>query len=641
MLERELSFQAAPLFAFWAGALAQMLPEGMSAQQAHLGTFAQAPSSVTALNAWLQRADGRDRLVADLKRLLDLDTAESLTLALLLQVERDPQLPPLLATLQQPYGEMRPCLGLIQQILARYLGEDDGLIGRLRHGVLSQSGVVLWEESPELPLVQQSPRLHPDLVACDMHPQGLWPDTQLLPSRPLSDSLQQAVHAQVNGLRGVSRISLVLRCVDSEEGKAVAAAIARGLMRKPLWLGSKGIEAALGVWCELSGYLPVLRAEAAPGETRCLPSLTGYTGPLLVLAGADGTFEREQARVESWTIPRTPVDERRALWQELLPELDAQDLGQRYRVGAQRIQQLADKARRRAHLENRCVEPADLRQAAWGDSQVLAGLAQPVADNVPDAALVLRPGTRQDLDNLVQRCRRREELTSGLGITLQSRYQSGVRALFVGPSGTGKTLAAAWLATRLGLPLYRVDSAAVSSKYIGDTEKNLARLLAQAEAEGVVLLFDEADALFGKRTDIKDSNDRFANAQTNYLLQRIEQYDGIVVLTGNSRQRLDAAFTRRLDLILEFPAPGPQERRDLWLSHLGQGQGLQLRELNMLAGSCDLSGGQIRNIVLDAAVRAGQRTIDLDALCQAIAAEYRKQGKPIPTEVRQQLTHAP
>src|SRR2546430_13862603 len=119
---------------------------------------------------------------------------------------------------------------------------------------------------------------------------------------------------------------------------------------------------------------------------------------------------------------------------------------------------------------------------------------------------------------------------SGLGASATARYHPGVRALFVGPSGTGKTLAAGWLATRLGLPLYRVDLASVTSKYIGETEKNLAQLLARAEQAEVILLFDEADSLFGKRTDITDSNDRFANAQTNYLLQRIENYDGIVLL---------------------------------------------------------------------------------------------------------------
>jgi SpoVK/Ycf46/Vps4 family AAA+-type ATPase len=207
-----------------------------------------------------------------------------------------------------------------------------------------------------------------------------------------------------------------------------------------------------------------------------------------------------------------------------------------------------------------------------------------------------------------------------------------VRALFVGPSGTGKTLAACWLATKLGLPLYRVDLANINSKYIGETEKNLARLLARAERTEAVLLFDEADSLFGKRTEIRESNDRFANTQTNYLLQRIETFDSIAILTSNSRGRFDTAFSRRLDMIVEFPAPAPAERRALWQAHLGEGHSLTMQELNLVAGQCDFAGGQIRNVVLAAAVaaRGHGQIIDFPKLLHALQAEYRKAGRPLP-----------
>ena len=150
-----------------------------------------------------------------------------------------------------------------------------------------------------------------------------------------------------------------------------------------------------------------------------------------------------------------------------------------------------------------------------------------------------------------------------------------------------------------------MDLASVTSKYIGETEKNLAELFGRAEHAEVVLLFDEADSLFGKRTDVKDSNDRFANQQTNYLLQRIESFEGITLLTSNSRARFDSAFTRRLDAIIEFLAPGPVERRALWLAHLGAANTLDAVALNRLAANCDLAGGHIRNVVLGAAALAG------------------------------------
>ena len=261
----------------------------------------------------------------------------------------------------------------------------------------------------------------------------------------------------------------------------------------------------------------------------------------------------------------------------------------------------------------------------------MGSLAQRIDDEVGDDTLVVPSTLRAALEALCARCRRREDLAKALGPAARSRYRPGVRILFAGPSGTGKTLAAAWLATRLGLPLYRVDLAAVTSKYIGETEKNLAQLFARAEHAEVLLLFDEADALFGKRTDVKDSNDRFANQQTNYLLQRIEAFDGIALLTTNGRSRFDSAFTRRLDAIIEFPAPAPDARRALWLAHLGPAHGLEEGQINRIAGSCDLAGGHIRNSALAAASRCPPGTAPgYASLCEAIAAEYRKLGRQPP-----------
>jgi len=176
----------------------------------------------------------------------------------------------------------------------------------------------------------------------------------------------------------------------------------------------------------------------------------------------------------------------------------------------------------------------------------------------------------------------------------------------------------------------------VTSKYIGETEKNLAQLLARAEQAEVVLLFDEADALFGKRTDVRDANDRFVNSQTNYLLQRIESFDGLALLTSNSRARLDSAFSRRLDMILDFPLPGPEERRELWRSHLGTAHRLTLREVNQLSAAADLAGGHVRNAVFAAAViaRAHERPIEYADVIQGVRSEYRKLGRQLPSELQ-------
>jgi SpoVK/Ycf46/Vps4 family AAA+-type ATPase len=280
---------------------------------------------------------------------------------------------------------------------------------------------------------------------------------------------------------------------------------------------------------------------------------------------------------------------------------------------------------------------SDVIAAAWtAEGSGLDALAEPLRAQVADEALIVSPALRADLDALMLRCRMRDDLVEGLGASARTRYRPGVRALFIGPSGTGKTLAAGWIATRLGLPLYRVDLASVTSKYIGETEKNLSQLLARAEQAEVILLFDEADSLFGKRTEISDANDRFANAQTNYLLQRIENYDGIVLLTSNSQARFDDAFTRRLDSVIEFPLPGPEERRALWKSHMGTHTSLEPAELNRLAVLLDLNGGHVRNAVLAAAVRArtDRRGIEFEDLLAGLEAELRKLGRQVPLELQ-------
>jgi hypothetical protein len=371
--------------------------------------------------------------------------------------------------------------------------------------------------------------------------------------------------------------------------------------------------------------------ELSPGEMRRLPELPGYAGPVLVAAGVDGSFEREGDPVGNWRVPLPLPVERVALWQaHLTPEL-AQRVGAQHRHSPVHIEHLARAARHEARLAGD-TELADMhvkRAARSGAAGELGTLAQLLPENVPDEALVVPADLRETLLGLRQRCQMREGLADALGPSTRTRYRPGVRALLVGPSGTGKTLAAGWMACSLGLPLYRVDLASVASKYIGETEKNLAQLFARAEHAEVVLLFDEADSLFGKRTEVNDANDRFANQQTNYLLQRIESFDGIAILTSNSRSRFDSAFTRRLDAIIDFPAPGPEERRALWFAHLGGHHTLPISQINRVAATCDLAGGHIRNVTL-AAASLCEGQISYETLRCAIESEYRKLGRQMP-----------
>ncbi len=207
---------------------------------------------------------------------------------------------------------------------------------------------------------------------------------------------------------------------------------------------------------------------------------------------------------------------------------------------------------------------------------------------------------------------------------------AGLTALFAGDSGTGKTLSAEVVAAGLGLDLYLIDLSTVVDKYIGETEKNLDRIFSEADRVNGVLLFDEADAIFGKRSEVKDARDRYANVEIAYLLQRMERFDGLAILTTNLRANLDEAFLRRLDAIVDFPLPDEEERLSLWRLHLRPGLPVAPDlDIAFLAGSFRVSGGSIRNICVSAAYLAAaeDRPVAMADLVRATEREYDKLGR--------------
>jgi SpoVK/Ycf46/Vps4 family AAA+-type ATPase len=206
----------------------------------------------------------------------------------------------------------------------------------------------------------------------------------------------------------------------------------------------------------------------------------------------------------------------------------------------------------------------------------------------------------------------------------------GLKVLFAGESGTGKTMAAQVIATDLGLDVFRVDLATVVSKYIGETERNLDRIFGAAEGSNAILFFDEADALFGKRSEVKDAHDRYANIEVSYLLQRMESYPGAVVLATNYRRNIDEAFMRRLDFAIDFPFPEPADRARIWKRLLPDSAPVGPDvDVEALARRFELSGGSIRNCSVSAAFTAADDggRIDMRHLVGAVAAEYRKIGR--------------
>jgi hypothetical protein len=584
-------------------------------------------------------ATPHDRALLELAEHVRLTHVELLAIALLAAVEDDPVFARAVARMQAPAHLSRPTLGLLAAVCAPLAADQVTAFHELVAGHARETGVLVIHDVG-VPLAEQSAALAPPiyLAVCrrDAVLAGLMPGEPA--AVPLPASLVIACSRLATALRDGDR-ALMVRASSPLEGRTVCVAIAAARGQRAAFLDDTPIP-GLGPYLTLRRLVPVFVVDLGPGERKRLVSPRGYHGPVLVLASREGTVELDGTSVPSWPVPVPSPREREILWHAELDDRElAHTLGTEYRHGASRIAQLARSARRLASIEGNRLQRRHVRDASWiSEGPGLGGLAEPLRDEIPDEAMVTTPTLRRDLDLLLARCLAREGLGTDLGTAIRARMRPGVRAMFVGPSGTGKTLAASWLATRLALPLYRVDLASVTSKYIGETEKNLAQVLSRAEHEEIVLLFDEADSMFGKRTDVKEANDRFANAQTNFLLQRIESFDGIVVLTSNSRSRLDPAFTRRLDSVIEFPLPGPEERRALWQAHLGTAHDLDAAAINRLAASVDLVGGHIRNAVLSAAVlaRRAARRICFADLVTGLLVEYRKLGRSVPPELQRE-----
>jgi hypothetical protein len=331
---------------------------------------------------------------------------------------------------------------------------------------------------------------------------------------------------------------------------------------------------------------------------------------------------------------RPGPSERAELWRAALDGADAADAADAasvFRLGPRQIARAGAVARLRARVEQRPLAPDDVRAGARAlNGSSLERLARRIEPRAGWEELVLPREALDALLELVELVRQRDYVFDEWGVRRTGAEGRGTKALFAGDSGTGKTLGAEVVAGALGLDLYAIDLATVVDKYIGETEKNLDRVFREAEAVNGILFFDEADALFGKRTDVSDARDRYANLETAYLLQRMEAFDGVTILASNLKANLDEAFARRLDAVVDFPAPDEDARRLIWDRCLGP---LAPRaddlDLDFCASAFELSGGNIRNCALLAAsLAAGRRgQITMADAIHAVRREYRKLGR--------------
>jgi hypothetical protein len=392
--------------------------------------------------------------------------------------------------------------------------------------------------------------------------------------------------------------------------------------------------------------------EALPGEpaerTRTLGALcAALRGIPLITHGTVGWAPEWAADTPVvLTVPAPSPERQAARWHHALAQAaddnaadglatgDAEGLAAAvaaHRLDSGQVRRAADVAVRTAVLAGRPVRPDDLRTAVRAQNGAgLDRLARRVEPGVGWDDLVLPPATHRRLRELALRARHREQVLGQWGMRPGGGRGRGVIALFAGESGTGKTMSAEVVAADLGMDLYVVDLSTVVDKYIGETEKNLERIFTEASAVNAVLLFDEADAIFGKRSEVKDAHDRHANIESAYLLQRMESFDGIAVLTTNLRANLDEAFTRRLDVVADFPVPDSGQRLALWERCLGDRlpRAGDL-DLPFCADRFELAGGSIRACAVTAAYLAAESgsPLTMRQLVTAIAQEYRKLGR--------------
>ena len=566
-------------------------------------------------------------------------------------IEEDMRFGSLYADLQAPLPFRRPCVDTLGRILSDHSDNDPWPLCR----TLIDGGFVTVqnEDAPRSEWALRVPGTLWDVARGELVVKQHEGWTFNLPSEfPLMNELV-GTESFLNKVQQIPRIllnadatALVLKGSPGSNRIRLAGSIARDLGCSAVQVNGKHLKEyapLIGPLCSLMNAIPFIEFDMAPGETVNVMTLKGYYGPIFFVTGIEGgLYGKAVDQALTLQIPQLSSEERLRYWNHAFKDVeidDIENINTRFILPGSHILQTAKVAKAYAALEKReRIILSDVKAASQTlNRQLLDNLADRLESTDNWSALVACESTESKLHELRQRCMYREKISRYLSQAYQGNTNRGVRTLFSGPSGTGKTFAAQLLAAYTELDIYRVDLASVINKYIGETEKNLHKVLTIAEELNVILLLDEGDALLGTRTDVRSANDRYANLETNYLLQRLEHYQGIVIITTNLGQNIDHAFQRRMDIIVDFYPPQPKERLKIWQYHLPAYHAIEESFLHELALRCELTGGQIRNAVYHATLQAVDDTdglIHARHLEQGAKNEYWKAGGAYPLSDR-------
>ena len=593
-------------------------------------------------------ADGREAGGAQLRlrqlaRAAELSETDVELLVIALLPDLDSRFERLYAYLNDDVTRRRASAGLALQLAGRS-AMSAAARGRLEPSrPLLSSGLLSIEDS-DRPFLTRALRV-PDRVAAHLLGDDAV-DPRLAPliepvvgwSDPTADQLARALTS------GVRFVYLHERLAGTGNALAVSALAQTGCdsvtvdLRRLAAAHDPADLAALAVREALLAGGGVVAGPVAPLAeiaVEAVQALASASVPVLLVGTA--TWDPQWSMVAPLVLeaPVLTGRARLALWErELGPHaatLEPAALAGHLALGPTQISRAVRAAEASARLSGGAMTADDLRRGVRAQNAAgLERLARRIEPEVDWDDLVLAPSVMRGLREVAGRARHRDTVLTDWRMRRGGGRGHGVTALFAGDSGTGKTMSAEVIATDLRLDLYTVNLATVVDKYVGETEKNLERIFAEAAGVNAVLFFDEADAIFGKRSDVRDAHDRYANIESAYLLQRLETFDGLAVLATNLRANIDEAFTRRLDAIIDFPAPTAELRRSLWVHCLTAPLPVTDDvDLDFLAEAFELAGGNIRSASTTAAylAAAAGTAVTMQQLIAAVEQEYRKLGR--------------
>jgi len=657
-LTREVGILAGRLDAFLDSVLSA--PDGpLSGVKSFLRSTYEAVSEGRPVSDWTggpldRRPEGSPHPLDRLASALSLSPEETDLLLLAGMPEEHEGLSALFRTLH-PRGESRPSVGLAAQFLCRQQSDRDAFRAMLESGAATRSGALrlsgsspYFERSLEL-----TDSLWPVLHGLDSWPAGIslirTPQT-VIATAGLDDWFCGAARSALSALARGEACTVLVTAETEEIAFHRGLALVSRADLQPVGIALPArtedeLERLIQPHTLARGVVPVLCLPATDGPASPqVPYFAGYPN-VIVVCGRTGSVHARRCRpIVTAAAERLDTAARQRIWSAAIPRLaaDARGLAARFPAEPYLAAEVAADLGQIERLEARSISAADvavcLRTRAGLSLAAGVKLVRPMAQWKD---LVLKKDRTAQLEEAMNRLLLQARVLDEWGF-LRGRFGArGVRMLFSGPPGTGKTLAAEVLAHSLSVELLLVDISRVVSKWIGETEKNLAAVFDAAESAQAVLFFDEADALFGKRTEVSDAHDRYANLETAYLLSRLERFEGLAILATNLRTNIDPAFLRRIEFSIDFEEPDREERVALWRCHVPPKAPLAPDvDFRDLAARYPVVGGLIRNAAVAAAfLAAGDGgLITRDHLVHALHREYEKAGRAFPEDARRAKT---